>query len=120
MVLPPAQVVPPVFVLEVLASLSLLREAWREADLRWLGWLVLGNALCIPLGLALLAWLPELELRLVLGGLLLLVATVLRAGFSMGLEPTWPVKLAAGLGSGLVNGVDAIRAVSFTPPHPPR
>jgi len=108
LMLPPAQVVPPVFVLEVLASLSLLREAWKDADVPWLKWLVLGNVLCIPLGLAVLAWLPEVELRLVLGGLLLLAALLLRAGFSAGLEPSWRVRLATGLVSGFVNGVAAI------------
>jgi uncharacterized membrane protein YfcA len=112
LLLPPAQVVPPVFVLEVLASLSLLREAWKDADLRWLQWLVLGNVLCIPLGLALLAWLPEVELRLVLGGLLLLAALLLRAGFSMGLEPSWRVRLGTGLVSGFVNGVAAIGGIA--------
>jgi uncharacterized membrane protein YfcA len=112
LLLPPAQVVPPVFVLEVLASLSLLREAWKDADLRWLQWLVLGNALCIPLGLALLVWLPEVELRLVLGGLLLLAAALLRAGFSLGLEPSWRVKLGTGLVSGFVNGVAAIGGIA--------
>ena len=112
LLLPPAQVVPPVFVLEVLASLTLLREAWKDADLRWLGWLLLGNALCIPLGLALLAWLPEVELRLVLGALLLLAAALLRAGFSMGLEPSWRVKLGTGLVSGFVNGVAAIGGIA--------
>jgi uncharacterized membrane protein YfcA len=112
LLLPPAQVVPPVFVLEVLASLSLLREAWKDADLRWLRWLVLGNALCIPLGLTLLAWLPEVELRLLLGGLLLTAAALLRAGFSMGLEPSWRVKLGAGLVSGFVNGVAAIGGIA--------
>jgi uncharacterized membrane protein YfcA len=112
LLLPPAQVVPPVFVLEVLASLSLLREAWKDADLRWLQWLVLGNLLCIPLGIALLTWLPEVELRLLLGGLLLLAAALLRAGFSLGLEPSWRVKLGTGLVSGFVNGVAAIGGIA--------
>jgi uncharacterized membrane protein YfcA len=51
--LPPATAVPPVFVLEVLASSSLLRSACRHVDWRWLGWLAAGNALCIPLGIRL-------------------------------------------------------------------
>jgi len=112
LMLPPAQVVPPVFVLEVLASLSLLREAWKDADVPWLKWLVLGNVLCIPLGLAVLAWLPEVELRLVLGGLLLLAAVLLRAGFSAGLKPSSGVRLATGLVSGFVNGVAAIGGIA--------
>ena len=112
LLLPPAQVVPPVFVLEVVASLSLLREAWKDADFPWLKWLVLGNMICIPLGLALLAWLPEVQLRLVLGALLLFAALLLRAGFSAGLVPSWRVRLATGLVSGFVNGVAAIGGIA--------
>ena len=55
---PPAQVVPPIFVLEVLASVTLLRGALKDADWPWLSWLALGNALFIPLGVALLAFVP--------------------------------------------------------------
>ena len=66
----PAQVIPPVFLLEVLASVGLLRSAWRDVDWRWLSWLALGNALCIPLGVAMLAWLPERALGITIGILL--------------------------------------------------
>lgn len=48
----PATVVPALLALEVLASVSLLRRAVRDADRGWLGWLLLGNAVCIPLGMA--------------------------------------------------------------------
>lgn len=110
--LPPAQVVPPVFVLEVLASLSLLRGALRDADWRWLGWLVLGNAIAIPVGVMLLAWLPETPLRLVIGALLFAAAVLLRVGVRFALEPTARVRLATGLVCGLVNGVAAIGGVA--------
>lgn len=108
LVLPPAQVVPPIFMLEVLASLSLLRGALAHADWRWLGWLLAGNALFIPAGVALLAWLPETPLRLVIGVLLLAAALASRSGFVMGLEPTRGVRFAAGVVSGLFNGIAAI------------
>lgn len=108
----PAQVVPPVFALEVLASLSLLRGALRHADWRWLGWLVLGNALCIPLGVALLAHVNETPLRLLIGGLLLLSATLLRSGWRLALQPTPAMRLATGLVSGFVNGVAAIGGIA--------
>lgn len=104
----PAEVVPAVFVLEVLASVGLLGSSWRDIDARWLAWLVLGNAIAIPLGLALLAWLPETPLRLLIGALLLLAAALLRAGVSAGLAPTRGVRLATGLASGFVNGLAAI------------
>lgn len=112
LIVSPAQVVPAIFVLEVLASLSLLRGALRDVDWPWLGWLVLGNALAIPIGIALLAWLPETPLRLVIGALLLLAALLLRAGVSIGLAPTRGVRLATGLASGFVNGVAAIGGIA--------
>ena len=110
--MPPAQVVPPVFALEVLASLSLLRGALRHADWRWLSRLVLGNALCIPLGVALLAYVDETVLRLLIGALMLLAATLLRSGWRLALQPTRGMRLTTGLVSGLVNGVAAIGGIA--------
>ena len=112
LVLPPAQVVPPVFVLEVLASLTLLRAALRDADWPWLAWLVAGNALFIPLGVATLAYLPETPLRLVIGALLLTAALLLRRGVALGLTPTRGVRVATGVVSGYVNGLAAIGGIA--------
>jgi uncharacterized protein len=109
---PPADVVPPIFVLEVLASLTLLRGAFKDADWPWLSWLALGNALFIPLGIALLAYLPETPLRLLIGTLLLGAALLLRSGFSFALAPTRAVRLSTGLISGFVNGVAAIGGIA--------
>ena len=108
----PAKVVPAIFVLEVLASLSLLRSAARDIDWHWLSWLVAGNALCIPLGIALLAWLPETPLRLLIGALLLLAAGLLRSGFRLALAPSAGVRLGVGMVSGFVNGVAAIGGIA--------
>ena len=109
---PPAQVVPPIFVLEVLASLTLLRSALREVDWAWLSWLALGNAICIPLGIAALAWLDDMHLRLLIGLLLLTAALLLRSGWQLALAPTRGTRLATGLVSGLVNGVAAIGGIA--------
>jgi uncharacterized membrane protein YfcA len=108
----PAKVVPAIFVLEVLASISLLRGAARDIDWRWLSWLVVGNALFIPLGIALLAWVSETPLRLLIGALLLIAAVLLRSGFSLSLAPTRGVRLGVGLVSGFVNGVAAIGGIA--------
>lgn len=110
--LPPAQVVPPVFMLEVLASMTLLRSAWRDVDWRWLAWLVAGNVVFIPLGVATLAWLPETPLRLVIGALMLTAALLLRNGVALGLAPTRGVRVAAGVVSGYVNGLAAIGGIA--------
>ncbi len=107
----PARVVPAIFALEVLASISLLRGAARDIDWHWLSWLVVGNLLCLPLGIVLLAWLPETMLRLLIGALLLLAAAALRSGFSLALMPSAGVRLGVGMASGVVNGVAAIGGI---------
>ena len=108
----PARIVPAIFVLEVLASISLLRGAARDIDWRWLGWLIAGNVLCLPLGIVLLAWLPETPLRLLIGALLLFAAGLLRSGFSLAFAPGAGVRLAVGMVSGFVNGVAAIGGIA--------
>ena len=112
LIVSPAVVIPPVFVLEVLASVSLLRSAWRDIDWSWMSWLVLGNALCIPLGIAMLAWLPEQPLRIVIGALLLVAAVMLRRGTKLALAPTRRARLLTGLVSGWVNGLAAIGGIA--------
>lgn len=108
----PALIVPPLFMLEVLASVSLLRGALRDADWAWLRWLVLGNALCIPLGVAALAFVAETPLRLIIGALLLLAAGAMRGGLAPALQPTRGMRLATGMVCGLVNGVAAIGGIA--------
>src|ERR1700754_1975003 len=108
----PAKVVPAIFVLEVLASISLLRSAARDIDWHWLSWLIAGNVLCLPLGIVLLAWLPETPLRLLIGALLRLAAVLLRSGFSLALAPSEGVRLGVGMASGFVNGVAAIGGIA--------
>lgn len=111
LIVSPARVIPAIFMLEIVGSLGLLRSAARDVDRRWLAWLVLGNAVCLPVGMALLAWLPEQALRLVFGALLLLSAALLRSGLAVSLVPTGGVRLAAGMVSGLVGGLSGIGGI---------
>jgi uncharacterized protein len=107
----PASVVPAIFALEVLASLTLLRGALREVDGRWLTALALGNALCIPVGILVLARVPETPLRLVIGGLLLSLTAMQRLGFELRLAPTPAARFAVGAASGLANGIAAVGGI---------
>jgi uncharacterized membrane protein YfcA len=113
LVVSPARVVPAIFVLEVLASLRLLKDAARDVDVPWLLWLAAGNAVCLPVGMALLAWLPEATLRVAIGSLLLLATALMRGGCTLALTPTRPVRLAAGMISGLINGLAAIGGIAL-------
>ena len=113
LVVSPAMVVPALFTLEIMASVSQLRSVARDIDLSWFKWLALGTLLATPLGLVLLAWLPEAQLRLLIGALLLMAALLLRSGRHAALAPTAPMKFAAGLASGFINGVAAIGGIAL-------
>lgn len=104
----PTQVLPAIFAMEVVASLGLLPGALRDAEWHWLGWLVLGNLLCIPVGIAMLHWLPEAPLRAFIGALLVVAALLMLNGARLALAPSRPARLFAGLVSGFVNGVSAM------------
>lgn len=104
----PARVVPAIFALEVLSSIGLLLQVRRDVDPHWLRWLVAGNALAIPAGVAALAWLPERPLRLGVALLLLAATLLLRTGRAWLLPSTPPAQFATGIASGLANGLAAI------------
>ncbi|RYF83472.1 MAG: sulfite exporter TauE/SafE family protein, partial [Comamonadaceae bacterium] len=113
LIVSPAQVVPAIFALEILASLSQLRGISRTVDRHWIGWLALGNLIFIPVGVALLAWLPEAPLRLLIGALLMTAAILLRGGHQATLAHTRGVRLFAGAMSGFINGVAAIGGIAL-------
>lgn len=113
LIVSPAKVVPAIFALEILASVSQWRGIARDIDMRWIGWLALGNLLFIPIGVALLAWLPEAPLRLLIGALLLTAALLLRGGHKATLAPTRGVRFFAGVMSGFINGVAAIGGIAL-------
>ena len=104
----PAQVVPAAFVLEVVASIALLRSVWRDIDWHWLRPLLIGNAMAIPVGVWMLAIVPDTPLRAIVSGVILLAATSLL----LGVRAPWPdssgVRLATGFASGIFNGLAAI------------
>ncbi|MEO7057913.1 MAG: sulfite exporter TauE/SafE family protein, partial [Caldimonas sp.] len=108
----PAQVVPAIFILEVLASLTLLRGIGADIDWPWLRSLVLGNVLFIPLGILVLAWLPETQLRLAIGVLMLLAAGMQLRGRGLALQPTPRVRFVVGAISGFANGIAAIGGIA--------
>ena len=108
----PGPVVPAVLVLEILASLSVWRSAVRDLDRNWLQSLVIGNALCVPVGVYLLAQLDPLALRLVVGWALLLTAVGLRWRDGTPLRTGPAVRAGTGALSGFLNGLAASGGVA--------
>jgi uncharacterized membrane protein YfcA len=98
LVVPPAEIVPTIYILEVLASAHLLPRAWAEVDWRSVRWMLLGALVATPAGVYLLATVPAAPI-VVLGAVLVLWRGL---GPQRRLGPV--ATIATGAVSGLVNG----------------
>ncbi len=109
LVILPAQIVPVVLALEVLATLVLYRRISGDIAWRPLSGLVFGAVIATPAGLFLLRQLPADTVRLVLSILILCACAALWRAPSLGrgMQGGFPA-FGAGLVSGVVNGVAAI------------
>ena len=108
LVLPPVQVVPLVLILEVLASLRLVPQVWRDIDWYSLRWLLAGSLFATPIGVYLLANIPEGPMRISISLLVLIAAILLLYGWAWRRMPGRPLILTTGAACGLLNGAAAI------------
>jgi uncharacterized protein len=102
--LPPAEIVPSIFMLEVAASLHLLPGIWREVHWRAIGLLLLGCIVATPVGVWLLAAMPAPPMKLALALFVLAATALLARGYALKTMPGKAATLATGAASGLVNG----------------
>jgi len=103
--LPPTTVVPFVTVLQVLIGVSGLRSAWRLTDWRSVLGLGPGLVLGVPIGLVVLTAFPANRVRLAIGLLIALSVVLLWRRLRLPPRPSRVVTLAAGLASGVMNGL---------------
>lgn len=108
LILPPAEVVPTAFLLEVAASIHMLPLVWRSIDWKMLNWLVLGILAGTPAGLIFLAEVPQDPMRFTISGLVLVACFLLWKDVRIRSEGGWSRFLAVGCFSGLVNGAAGI------------
>ncbi|WP_158742934.1 sulfite exporter TauE/SafE family protein [Acidisphaera sp. L21] len=104
LIVPPAQAVPIVLVLQLLVSVNGFVPAVRICDWRSVGWLALGAAVATPLGVWSLAHLPASPVRLCIAAIVLLAVLVLARGTRVGLVAGRGI-LPFGIVSGLFNGL---------------
>ena len=104
LIYPPVSVVPTVLALEVVASLVLLRGNTSQVEWRSVSWMLAATAVTTPLGVLLLAVVPEDPMRVVVALAILLgtLATASGADLSRGSGPGSAI--TAGAVSGVVNG----------------
>ncbi len=106
--LPPAEIVPSIFMLEIAASLHLLPSIWRDIHWRATGLLLLGCLVATPVGVQLLAHLPAAPMRIALSVFVIVVAGFLWRGFALKTMPGPAATVATGAASGLFNGAFGI------------
>ena len=106
--LPPAEIVPSIFMLEIAASLHLLPSIWRDIHWRSIGLLLLGCVVATPIGVQLLAHLPAAPMRIALSAFVIVVVAFLWRGFALKTMPGPAATVATGAASGLFNGAFGI------------
>jgi uncharacterized membrane protein YfcA len=102
--LPPAEIVPSIFIMEVAASLHLLPGAWRDIHWRALLWLTAGCLVGTPFGVYALAHAAPAPMTLALAVSVLIAAILLTRGYALKSIPGPAVTFATGTSSGLLNG----------------
>jgi uncharacterized membrane protein YfcA len=106
--LPPAEIVPSIFMLEIAASLHLLPSIWRDIHWRSIGLLLVGCVIATPVGVQLLAQVPEAPMRIAISLFVVVVVAFLWRGFALKTMPGPVATVATGAASGLFNGAFGI------------
>jgi uncharacterized protein len=104
LLLPPAQIVPSIFLMDVVAGLHLLPSVWRDVHWGSLRWLAVGCLIGTPFGVYALAHLPAAEMTLGLAVFVLIAALLLARGHALKSFPGPATTFATGAASGLFNG----------------
>lgn len=104
LLLPPAEIVPTILMLEVAASLHLLPKIWKEVHWRSVGWLLVGCVLATPVGTWLLASMPAPPMQFALSACVLAAAILLLQGYALKTTPGSAATFGTGMMSGLLNG----------------
>lgn len=108
LVFAPADVVPCVLLLQVVAGLQLVPATWRQARWRAVLPILAAATVATPLGTAALARLPAATMRIAIGLVLLAATWSLRRQSRASGDAGLGVQVALGILSGLLNGSTAM------------
>jgi uncharacterized membrane protein YfcA len=108
LVLAPAEVIPPVFMMEVAASVSLLPSIWKDIHWRALAWLSLGCLVGTPVGVWCLASVPAAPMKVAMGVAVFTAVALLWVGYARKTMPGTAATLTTGGVSGVLNGAFGI------------
>jgi uncharacterized membrane protein YfcA len=102
--IPPREIVPSIFLLEVAASLNLIPSIWREIDWRGITLLLLGYVVALPVGVYALANVAAPPMQIALGIFVIIIGTMMLNGFCFERTPSARAVIATGASSGILNG----------------
>lgn len=108
LLLPPREIVPSIFLLEVAASINLIPSIWREIDWRSIRWLLIGYVIALPFGVFALARFPEPPMQLAMSLFVLSTAVMMLRGFRLLQTPGATATTITGAASGIFNGAFGI------------
>jgi uncharacterized protein len=108
LILPVAQIVPSIFLLEIAASINLIPGIWREIHWHSLTWLMVGYVIGLPAGAYVLIYAPEAPAQIVLGLFVIGTAILMLRGFHLARTPGASASTATGVASGVLNGAFGI------------
>jgi uncharacterized protein len=104
----PQRIVPAAMILEILASVSLLRSVWPQISWHWVRPLIAGYLVAVPLGVYCLSIVPELPLRILVSTIIIIAAMTLLCGFRPHWRDTIGLRLGTGLLAGFASGLSAV------------
>jgi uncharacterized protein len=104
----PAEIVPSIMILAILAGLQLLPKIWSSVDWKLLLPTVLGAAIGTPLGTWLLAGVPANVMRVLIGVAVLAASFAVQLGFRFARRPHGGVSAGFGVVAGLTGGAAAM------------
>ncbi|MGB0866766.1 MAG: sulfite exporter TauE/SafE family protein [Granulosicoccaceae bacterium] len=106
--LPPSALVPMVVLLEIIASVQMLRSAWPSVHWRAHNWLLAALVVATPLGVTALSMAPDSTLRLIIAVLILAMASLMISGYRLSGDLGRGHLLSVGFVAGLFNGIAGI------------
>lgn len=105
---PPSTILPTIFMMEVVASVSLLPSIWHQIHWRDLMLLWGGCLICTPIGVKILAGVPVAPMKVALGIAVFGAVLLLQSGYSRKTMPTPLETFVTGGVAGLLNGAFGI------------
>ena len=105
---PPREVLPPMLMMELAASINLLPTIWKDVHWRSIIPLLIGALIGTPIGIYALSHYQPAPMQLALALFVLISVILMWIGYSLKSMPGTVATLAAGTASGLANGAFGI------------